>query len=320
MVDISVQAGIQEPLRISDFQVKTIVRGWLLVTETQDKWAKNGRLFRQMRLRDQRGNTITANQFDLPRGDILAPQAGRVALVEGMVEEFHNEMVLKLNHAQLDESASPELFLLGTRRPIEQIEEHFRELMSKVYHEGLHALLHRCFSTEVMEKFRRWPAALRQHGAVRGGLIEHTVHVTLIADRLAQLYVSDSNLVLAGALLHDIGKLEELEEEAGMGYTARGRMFGHIILGANHVAEQARHIPSLDEATLTDLLHIILAHHGTKEHGSPVCPTTIEALVVHLADTTEARLTGFLDHCDRTSGSEGWTSYSKDFGSQLRLP
>jgi 3'-5' exoribonuclease len=153
-----------------------------------------------------------------------------------------------------------------------------------------------------------------------GGLIEHTVNVTFIAERLTQLYTCNQELVLAGALLHDIGKLEELEEQPGVGFTPAGRMFGHIILGTQYVHDHARQVSTLAEAPIHDLLHIILAHHGTKEYGSPVCPATIEALMVHLADTTEAKLTGFLDHCDRSSNADGWSSYSKDIGGQLRIP
>jgi 3'-5' exoribonuclease len=110
--------------------------------------------------------------------------------------------------------------------------------------------------------------------------------------------------------LHDIGKLEELEVQPGAGFTPAGNMFGHIILGAQLVQERALHITGLDESTRLDLLHIILAHHGTKDYGSPVCPVTIEALIVHLADMAEAKLTGFLDHCDRTSTADGWSSYT----------
>jgi len=192
--------------------------------------------------------------------------------------------------------------------------------MNKVHHTGLRLLLLDCFTTEVIEQFRRWPAAVQHHGAVVGGLLEHTVNVTIIADRLTQLYACNQELVLAGALLHDIGKLDELEEQIGVGFTPAGRMFGHIILGAQIVQDRARQVSELDEATCKDLLHIILAHHGTQEFGSPVCPATIEALIVHQADATEAKLTGFLDHCDRTSNIDGWSSYSKDFGGHLRMP
>jgi 3'-5' exoribonuclease len=82
----------------------------------------------------------------------------------------------------------------------------------------------------------------------------------------------------------------------------------------------SQNINQLAEAALIDLMHIILAHHGMKEHGSPVCPVTIEASIVHLADMVEAKLTGFLDHCERTATADGWSGYNKDFGGPLRMP
>ncbi len=153
-----------------------------------------------------------------------------------------------------------------------------------------------------------------------GGLLEHTVQVARIAQFLANLYPCNVELALAGALLHDIGKLQELEAQPGKGFTTDGNMFGHIFLGTLYIQQHAQQINQLDEATLIDLLHIILTHHGMKEHGSPVCPVTIEALIVHQADMVEAKLTGFLDHCARTGTSDGWSAYNKEFGGPLRIP
>ncbi len=323
MVDQLVQRSAPfkpEPILISELHVNTEVRGWLFAEEVLNRTTKKGRHYRQLKLRDQRGNEITAMQFDLPPGEMLEPRGGKVLLIEGLIEAFQNTTQIKLTRAESDETAPPDLFVVGTRRKRDDLEDQFWQLMNKVQHPGLQALLLRCFTTDVLEQFHRWPAAVRHHGAVVGGLLEHTVNVTLIAHRLTQLYPCNRELVLAGALLHDIGKLEELEEQIGVGFTAAGNLFGHIFLGARYVEDQARQVSGLDEATCQDLLHIILAHHGTKEFGSPVCPVTIEALIVHLADTTEAKLTGFLDHCDRTSMADGWSSYSKEFGGPLRLP
>jgi 3'-5' exoribonuclease len=309
-----------EPIIISDLVVRTGVRGWLLAEEVQNRTTKHGKQYRQLTLRDQKGNEITARQFDLPQGEINAPQVGKVALIEGLTEEFQNTLNIKLHRAELDETAPLDLFVVSTRQNIDELEDQFWNLVSTVQHPGLQAILHDCFSNEVVEQLRRWPAAVRHHGAVVGGLLEHTVNVSLITQYLANLYPCNSELALAGALLHDIGKLQELEEEPGRGFTPDGTMFGHIFLGTQYVQQHALNIAEIDEVTRLDLLHIILAHHGTKEFGSPICPATIEALIVHLADTTEAKLTGFLDHCDRTGTADGWSSYNKDFGGPLRAP
>jgi 3'-5' exoribonuclease len=309
-----------EPLVISELRMNAPVRGWLLATEVIARKAVNGKLFLDLKLHDARGNEITGRFFDPPGNEALFPQEGKVALIEGALEKYQNQLHIKLARARTDEAVSPGLFQPRARHPLEQLEEMFQYLQQRIVHPGLQDLLARCFTPDTLARFRLWPAAVRHHGAVVGGLLEHTVHVGLLAEKMARLYRCNEDLVLAGTLLHDIGKLEELEEQPGKGLTPRGRMYGHIVLGAQYVEEQARYVSELEESALQDLLHIILAHHGTREFGSPVCPVTIEALIVHLADMAEAKLTGFLDHCERTTDTKGWSAYNTEFGGQLRVP
>jgi 3'-5' exoribonuclease len=289
-----------EPLIINELRVNSTVCGYLLATGIQTRKASNGKAYLYLRLRDQRGSEIIARYFDLPRTEERMPQEGKIVLLEGIVEDFRGQIQITLTRALLDDSLPIDLFVLGTRRPIAELEANFQQLINKVDHPGLSELLQHCFTPEVRARLRRWPAAMKMHGAVAGGLLEHTVNVTLIAAHLAKLYLCNHNLVLTGALLHDIGKLEELSEQPGADYTPKGHRIGHIVLGMQYIEEQAQHIATLDQEVLEDLLHIILAHHGTKEFGSPVCPETIEALLVHQADVAEAKLTAFLDHYDRT--------------------
>ena len=266
-----------EPIIISELVVNTEVRGWLLAEEAQNRTTKHGKQYRHLKMRDQRGNDITACQFDLPQKEINAPQAGRVVLVKGLVEEYQNTLRIKLTGAELDETAPLDVFVVRTRHNTDELEDQFWNLMNIVQHPGLQALLDDCFTDEVMEQYKRWPAAVRHHGAVVGGLLEHTVNVSLITQFLTMLYPCNQELALAGALVHDIGKLQELEEQPGKGFTSAGHLFGHIILGTQYVQQHALNIAEIDAATQLDLLHIILAHHGTKEYGSPVYPATIEA-------------------------------------------
>lgn len=308
-----------ELLVISELRVSATIFGWLFAAEVIQRKTNTGKLFLDLRLRDQRGSEIIARYFDPPRLTSLFPREGQVVLLEGAVEEYRNQVQIKLLRVQPDESIPASLFTQGTRCSIAQLEADFQHLIDKVDDLPTCQLLACCFTSEVMERFRRWPAAVRHHGAVVGGLLEHTVNVTTIAELTAHLYPCNHDLVLAGALLHDIGKLEELEEQIGGGFTVSGRMVGHIILGMQYVQKQAAQVPTLPLTRLDDLLHIILAHH-TKEFGSPVNPATIEALIVHQADLAEAKLTGFLEHCQRSFGADGWTSFNALYGGQLRVP
>jgi 3'-5' exoribonuclease len=308
-----------ELLLIADLQVNSTVYGWLFAAEVSMRKAATGRMYLELKLRDSRGNEITARHFDLSRSEVQMPQEGKVVLIEGFVETYRNALQMKLSRVETDETIPTDLFIVSTRCPIVQLEADFEHLIDKVDHPGLRKLLRCCFSPTSMQDFRRWPASMRHHGAVVGGLLEHTVNVATIAEMIAHLYPCNHDLVLVGALLHDIGKLEELEDTIGSGYTATGRMIGHIILGMQYVQRQAESVVEVDEEMRHDLLHIILAHH-TKEFGSPVNPATIEALIVHQADLAEARLTGYLEHCQRTVGPDGWTSFSPTFGGQVRTP
>jgi 3'-5' exoribonuclease len=241
-----------EPLIISELRLNTIAYGWLFVAEVLTRKTSSGKPYLDLKLRDPRGNEIIGRYFDPPGVETQLPREGKVLELEGLVEKFLNQTYIRVSYARVDESVPIDLFQVGTRHTISQLQDTFRQFVNKVNHPGLHALLVRCFTPETLARFYRWPAAVRHHGAVRSGLLEHTVNVTLVADRLTQIYTCNQNLVLAGALLHDIGKLEELEEQIGAGFTVAGRMFGHVV--------------------------------------------TIEALLVHQADTAEAKLTGFLDH------------------------
>src|SRR5947208_15761385 len=97
-----------EPIIISELKVNAVIRGWLLAVDVQIRTDKNGKPFRQLKLRDQRGNEIKVNQFDLRRAEALVPQKGRVVLLEGAVEEYRNETQIKLIRAELDETAPPD--------------------------------------------------------------------------------------------------------------------------------------------------------------------------------------------------------------------
>src|SRR5207248_5954016 len=198
-------------LVIGELNVNSAIFGWLFAVEVTSRKTNSGKLFLDLRLRDQRGSEIIARYFDPPRLEAHLPQEGKVVLLEGIVEEYRGQIQIKLIRVQNDDSISTDRFTLGTRCSIVQLEADFQHLIDKISDAGLITLLHDCFTAEVMERFSRWPAAVRHHGAVVGGLLEHTVNVTTIAELTARLYPCNHDLVLAGALLHDIGKLEELE-------------------------------------------------------------------------------------------------------------
>src|SRR5436190_21874373 len=130
-----------ELINISELVINTEISGWLWAEEVQNRTTKHGKLYRHLKLRDQRGNDIAALQFDLAQKEINAPQAGRVVLIKGLVEEYQNILRIKLTRAELDETAPREVFEVRTRQNIDELEVQFWDLMNNVQHPGLQALL-----------------------------------------------------------------------------------------------------------------------------------------------------------------------------------
>lgn len=167
-------------------------------------------------------------------------------------------------------------------------------LIGNIKDKGLSNLVKNIFSGETYEQFLINPAGMRLHHAYVGGLMHHTVCVANIALALAHtIEGADRDLVLAGALLHDVGKLNEISPELGFPYTTEGRLLGHISIMGMRVKAEGSRIPELTEDKLQAILHIILSHHGEHEKGSPIACATKESFVVHYADEIDAIMNQF---------------------------
>jgi len=172
----------------------------------------------------------------------------------------------------------------------------FEEIMG-IQNGPLRSLLESIFEDkEVLERYTTWPAARRYHHAYTGGLIEHSLNLVRLARTEAKHYEPhlDTDMLTAGCLLHDIGKIYEYEVGIGITYSATGNYLGHITTGAMLVRQHIEklrqsHPDAIDVDTEQHILHIILSHHGILEHGSPVEPQTPEAVLVHHVDACDAQ-------------------------------
>jgi len=157
-----------------------------------------------------------------------------------------------------------------------------------------------------------WPASKIYHHAYKGGLLEHTCRVVQLA-RVVVPFFPDLNqsLVLSGAILHDIGKIKELEGVLSAENTLEGQLLGHLALGLEMVRQAAREITWEDPRLLIQLEHILLAHHGQLEFGSPVIPQTREAFLVHTLDDLEGKLKMMSDHLEQDRGQAEFTDWHR---------
>ena len=145
-------------------------------------------------------------------------------------------------------------------------------------------------TTQHADKLRIWPAAQTVHHAYRSGFLEHILSVARSALTLGAAYGANQDLLTAGALLHDIGKLEELDYDRSTRYSREGNLVGHVTLGTMMVRAAASAIPDFPDILRTQIEHLIVSHHGHKEFGAPVEPMTIEAMILSAADDLDARI------------------------------
>jgi len=199
--------------------------------------------------------------------------------------------------------------------PVERMEADLADLLETIQEPDLRELLDRLIAPggELWERFRDAPAAKHYHQAYRHGLLEHTLSVAQGVSAAASFFSGiDRDVAIAGALLHDIGKLDAYNDNPlAIDMTDLGRLIGEIPLGYYRVRREIESIEGFDPDLGWAVLHIILSHHGTLEHGSPVTPATREATLVHMMDNLGGKL-GSFDRIERTlSEGQAWSGFDR---------
>jgi 3'-5' exoribonuclease len=238
-----------------------------------------------------------------------------VVTVKGQVQRYNQQIQIVVRQAESVEGASVdnEVYVRSSSSDPEELWGQLMSLIEEVGDEHLRQLLYRVFSDpEVMERFRIAPAARSMHHAFRSGLLEHTISVATMARGVARHYSVDADMVVAGCLLHDLGKIWELEIGTTIEYTDDGRLIGHLPMETLYVEKRISELESFPAETRRQLLHILLAHHGEFAYGSPRRPKTPEALLVHMADNLDSKMAGMLEAIAAGgSDDEAWTPYSR---------
>ena len=289
---------------IKDFKAGSKIIQPALVRVQKIGNSSNGGVFARGLLEDNSGR-IPFICFEAGLVDKLRQLEGAEAfMVSGAVDinKFSNDMALQVVVQKFDnllpEDDITNLLPKGNFNEQEYITR-LQNLIKTVRNPGLRALLETIFSGNLYDKFIMNPAGMRMHHAYIGGLLQHSVDVAGIAIALAeQIGNVDKDLVVAGALLHDIGKLREISSQIGFPYTNEGRLLGHIAMSIIIVQEAAAKL-KLPSARLEQLQHILLSHHGDNEKGSPVECATKEAFIVHYADEINAIMNQFDTYDDK---------------------
>ena len=283
---------------------------------------RTGEVYLSMELADRSGR-IPAVMFGPRSGDGSVP-VGSAVRVRGTVTSFRGQRRVSVEWLDIEEHPDPSDLLASGHRDTDELLGFFESLLGEVRHPGLRAVLDRIFGDAAfMERFARCPAAQSHHHAHIGGLLEHTVSVASTCQAVGQGYDAiDADLLLAAALLHDVGKVDELAFETAIEYTDEGRLIGHVVLGERRVAAVVAAVGAGIPRTLAlRLSHVLLSHHGELEWGSPKRPCTLEALVLHHVDNLDAKIAGFMTAVTGASGLEDrWTDADNLFRRPLFVP
>lgn len=235
--------------------------------------------------------TIEAKKWDASAEDIELFVVGKIVHVIGDANKYRNVMQIKITKAEVmnEKELDYQDFVMSAPVAKEKLEEELKYYLSLIHDQELKLLVETLIQNHYQE-FLTHPAATRNHHEYCSGLLHHSIGVAKLVCALADTYPTlDKEILVAGALLHDIGKIEELSGPIIPTYTIEGRLIGHISIMQAEIREIADKLNIKSEVPLL-LEHMILSHHGKKEFGSPVLPMTKEALVLNFADDLDAKM------------------------------
>ncbi|HEU0264374.1 MAG TPA: HD domain-containing protein, partial [Geobacterales bacterium] len=300
---------------ISAIHDRDQVESIFLVKEKIKAMAKNGKPYMTLRLMDKSGE-IEGRVWDnvdelselFERDDFVAIRAkasvylGKMQLIIAELGRVPDEEVLLAD------------FLPESEASVEQMVTELHSLLDTVRHPYIRSLLLSFFEdAELLGVYQSAPAAKGMHHVYLGGLLEHSLTVARLVDLVVPLYPGlNRDLLIAGALLHDVGKVREMTFSRSFDYSDEGKLLGHITIGIEMIQERIATIADFPGETAMLLKHLLLSHHGQYEFGSPKRPKTQEAVVLNFLDDLDAKINGIRSHIRREPENQGrWTAYHR---------
>jgi len=250
-----------------------------------------------------------------------------VVRIQGKVSSYNDKLQLATNApfkimVLSEEQYEKEDFIKPSKKDTDEMYAELLNSISLVDDEKIKTLLTNIFNDAVIsDKFKEHPGAIEIHHNWIGGLLEHTLEVLKYAQlSLQQFPTLNKNLLIAGALLHDIGKLEEMELTSRIKGTNKGQLTGHLVLGIIYVSKKIDEIADFDKETKNKILHMLASHHGKNEFGSPKEPMFPEALAIYYADELSSKLSEMTEFIASAKGeTEDDFMYSKRKGTNIFL-
>lgn len=292
---------------ISSFVEGEKIQTSLLITQMNRGITNSGAPYLSFVLQDQSGS-IDAKLWDAKDELLSGVEAGKVVLVSAEVLKYRNALQLRIyNLTKLEDNQfDPSDYVMATDLSLEFMQKRIHEtllsMQDVVYRDVCTSIIE-----DLQEKLYSYPAAAKNHHDFVGGLATHMISMLDLGEAFCTLYpMLNRDLLLAGILLHDLGKIDELSGPILTEYTVEGKLVGHISIMQSKVAEKAKALGYQDSEQVTLMRHMILSHHGEYEFGSPVLPMVMEAEMLTFIDNVDARMNMFAKALESVKPGE-WT-------------
>jgi len=266
---------------------------FLLIRKIELRSTRSGSDFLSSELGDKSAS-INANIWEGFAELAARGKVGDVVKVAGTVEEYQGSLQIRVTSIRLakeSDGVSSRDFLPESKRNFNEMKEEFNQQIKSISNKFLKKLLAQIFTEERFEQFCLAPAGKSWHHAYIHGLLEHTLEIIKICKLMCEFHSElNKDLLLSGAMLHDMGKIEELSYDSAFEYTDKGKLVGHIVIASNIVRDEIKKISNFPIELENNLIHLILSHQGKLEHASPVVPKTAEAIALYQADELSAKV------------------------------
>lgn len=302
---------------VRDLQFNQELTTSFLVLKKEVKLKKNGGQYLTLLLSDKTGN-ITAFMWENIGEYMDAFDAGDFVVVKGTVKEYNSHMQMTVHKVKRVEDSEVTIadYLPSSSNNLDAEFDELVAIVLNLSNPYLKDLLLNLFSDETLvKKFKTCPAGKTMHHAYIGGLMEHVLSIIKLCQLVASHYRTlNLDLLITGAILHDLGKVDELSYARSFDYTDEGKLVGHLTMEVIAVSKKISEIPEFPDDLRLQVLHMLVSHHGRYEYGSPKLPMTPEALVLHFLDNLDAKVYAMqwmIENDD--TGNANWTGYSKMF-------
>lgn len=302
-----------KPCVVSNLQDGQNITSHFLVCEKEIRATREGKSYLRLELGDATGR-VEARMWEGFERFAEGFERDDFVKVQARVESYRNKLQLMIDKIRRAEESEVDAadFFAHTKENVEQLYAKLLEVAASVGNPWLRKLLDSVVQDpELVPKWKRAPAAKTMHHAYFGGLLEHVISLCgLCRVALNHYPEADADLLLSGAVLHDVGKLQELSYERSLGYTDEGQLLGHILIEYELVTKKIDAIAGFPPALKTLVQHMLIAHHGKYEFGSPKLPMFREALLLHYLDDLDSKMAAVRSALESDKGEGNWTAYS----------